>query len=324
MYPPTSDGRDIRKGPSPDRPFGVAAYGLLVLVILASTWIHHFEPHLLRVPKNGDVSSWRHPAFEETLLYDHATQEQRENILAQGVVLKDQHGFQAAGDLFALLMGWICFLHALRHHGFWKASCFLVGSFVFTGLEETIWILSGRFLSGTVKNPLGEPFLGTYWFTRGIFWFLETPLTACMGWFFIAYACVLTAGKVFPRMGLWGRAAAGGLIAMGIDLWVDPVQTAPEVMSWVWAKGDPLLLFGIPQYNFVGWFLLIFLFAIFWEALPGLEVRRGRTGATGVFFGLVLAVPFAVFAVIWVWICLLGGVLSLFGVERAIHIPRGW
>lgn len=324
MHPQTHDSSRRQKGLSPDVRFGVAAYGLLALVLVASTWIHHFEPHVLRVPRNGDVSSWRSPAFEETLLHEHATPGEREKILAEGVVLKDRYDLQAAGDVFALFMGWICFLHALRHYGFWKASCFLVGSFVFTGLEETIWILSGRFLGGRVENPLGETFFGTYWFTRGIVWFLETPLTACMGWFFIAYACVLTAGKVFPRMGLWGRAAAGGLIAMGIDLWIDPVQTAPEVMSWVWAKGDPLLLFGIPQYNFVGWFLLIFLFAIFWEALPGLEASRGRTGASVRFFGLVLAVPFAVFAVIWLWIYLLGGILSLVGVQGAMRIPRGW
>lgn len=324
MHPPTQNANGAGRRLSPDGRFGIAVYGLLGLVLFFSTGIHHFQPHLLRVPDNGDVPSWRRPAFEETLLYDHANPGQREQILAEGVVLKDRYDFQAAGDLFALLMGWICFLHALRHHGFWKASCFLVGSFVFTGLEETIWILTGRFLGGLVKNPLGETFFGTYWFTRGLFWFLETPLTACVGWFFIAYACVLTAGKVFPRMGLWGRAAVGGLIAMGIDLWIDPVQTAPEIMSWVWARGDSLLLFGIPQYNFVGWFLLIFLFALFWEALPGLEVRWGRAGATVRFFGLVLVVPFAVFVAIWLWIYLLGGILSLVGVEGAVQIPQGW
>ena len=43
-------------------------------------------------------------------------------------------------DLFTILLGWICFRHANKYFGFWMASCFLIGSFVFTGLEESMWI----------------------------------------------------------------------------------------------------------------------------------------------------------------------------------------
>jgi len=310
--------------PSYDRKFGVLAYGLLLLSLLLSTYLHHFQPQILRVPDNMDVSAWGRPSFEQTLIHDQMTEAQREQVRAEGVVMGKDMGLQFAGDLFIILMGWICFIHALRHYGFWMASCFLIGSVVFTGLEETLWILSGRFLGGMVRNPLGETFFGTYWFTRGFFWFLETPVTACLGWFFIAYSCVLTAGKVFPRMGLLWRATVGGLIAMAIDLWIDPVQTAPGMMSWVWAKGDFLVLFGIPHYNFVGWFLLIFLFAIFWEKLPLLEARHGRAKATRLFFSIILGVPFLVLVFIWMWIFLLGTVFSFAGVERAVHIPAGW
>ncbi|MEW6443926.1 MAG: carotenoid biosynthesis protein [bacterium] len=310
--------------PSYDRSFGAVAYGSLVAVLLLFSYLHHFQPQVLRVPDNGSVSSWQRPAFEETLIHDQMTAAQRQEIRSRGVVLGKDFGMQLAGDLFTMALAWVCFSHALRHFGFWMASCFLMGSFVFTGLEETLWILSGRFFGGMVHNPLGETFHGTYWFTRGIFWFLETPITACLGWFFIAYSCVLTAGKVFPRMGLWGRATVGGLIAMSIDLWIDPVQTAPEVTSWVWAKGDFLLFFGIPHYNFIGWFLLIFLFAIFWEKLPGMEARYGRAGATNRFFAIVLGVPWLVLFFIWLWLFVLGSLFSWAGVEQAVHVPRGW
>ena len=313
-----------RPQPSDDRKFGILAYGLLILSLLLSTYLHHFQPQILRVPDNTDVAAWGRPSFEQTLIHDQMTGPQREMVRAEGVVMGKDMGAQFAGDLFTILMGWICFVHALRHYGFWMASCFLIGSFVFTGLEETIWILSGRFFGGLIRNPLGETFYGTYWFTRGFFWFLETPVTACLGWFFIAYSCVLTAGKVFRRKALWWRATVGGLIAMAIDLWIDPVQTAPEMMSWVWAKGDFLLLFGIPHYNFLGWFLLIFLFAIFWEKLPLLEARHGRAKATRLFFSIILGVPFLVFLFIWMWLFLLGTFFSLGGVERAVHIPAGW
>ena len=307
-----------------DKVFGFVAYGLLLLVILLSTCLHHLRPQVLRVPDNRVPASWERPALDQTLLEERLTEEEKAAFLQDGVPLGRNLPAQFAADLFTILLGAFCFLHARRHFGFWMASCFLIGSFVFTGLEETLWILSGRFFGGSVNNPLGEAATGTYWFTRGGCWFLETPITACLGWFFIAYTCVLTAGKVLPRMGLLGRAAVGGVVAVGIELWVDPVQTAPEIMAWVWGRGDVLLLFGIPHYNFLGWFLLIFLFATFWERLPQMEASRGRPAATVRFFSIILTVPFAVLLFIWAWIFSLGILLSAAGVEQAVRIPGGW
>jgi len=307
-----------------DRKFGWTVYGALLLALLLSTWLHHARPLILNVPDNLAVGSWERPALEQSILAERLSAAQRSELLSTGVPQGADLSLQFAADAFILLLGWLCFRHALRHYGFWMASCFLVGSLVFTGLEESLWILAGRFLGGTIQNPLGEPVTGTYWFSRGGFWFLETPLTACVGWFFIAYACVLTAGRVFPRLNLWARAAAGGLIAMTIDLWMDPVQTAPEILAWVWGKGDVLLLFGIPHYNFLGWFLLIFVFAVFWERLPRMETRLGRAGATCRFFALILSAPFAILLGIWAWLGLLGELFSLLGVQGAIRLPSGW
>jgi hypothetical protein len=307
-----------------DKRFGVVAYGLLFLIILLSTYLHHLHPQVLRVPDNGTPAAWENPALEETLLVERLTAGGKARLLADGVPLGNDLPAQCAADLVTILLSWICFLHARRHFGFWMASCFLIGSFVFTGLEETLWILSGRFFGGMVSNPLGEVATGTYWFTRGGCWFLETPIVACLGWFFIAYSSVLTAGKVFPGMGLTGRACVGALIAVGVDLWMDPIQTSPEIMAWVWGKGDVLLLFGIPHYNFLGWFLLIFLFAILWEKLPAMEDRWGRPQATVRFVSIILTVPFAILFCLWAWIFLLGMLLSLVGVEHALRIPGGW
>lgn len=311
--------------PSFDRKYGWIAFGLLFVLILGSTWLHHCRPSVLRVPDNTDIASWSNPAFENTVIYERLTGGEREKLLAEGVPGGDDPLAQFLGmDLFTILLGWICFLHARRHFGFWMASSFLIGSFVFTGLEESMWILLGRFSPQTTANPLGEPVYGTYWFTKGGLWFLQTPITACVGWFFLAYSCVLVAGKVFPRMGLLGRAAVGGLVAMGIDLWLDPVATSAQVMNWVWAKGDVLLLFGIPHTNFVGWFLLIFLFAIFWEKLPVFERRWGRARASLIFYGILFVTEIAILAFFSVWIAILGNLLSWAGIEQAVTLPKGW
>ncbi len=125
-------------------------------------------------------------------------------------------------------------------------------------------------------------------------------------------------------MGILGRATVGGLIAMGIDLWMDPVVTSPEMISWVWAKGDLLLLFGIPHTNFVGWFLLIFLFAFFWERLPGMEEQWGRPKATFRFFLIIFATEIGILIFFGIWMTVLGLLLKLFGIAQAVQIPGGW
>ena len=310
--------------PGFDRNFCWVVYGLLILMVLGSTYLHHFQPQVLRVPSNTNISAWRNPDFSQTVIHDQMNAHQRARFVSQGVIMGGSLAFQLLSDLFPLFLGFLCFVHARKHFGLWMATCFLAGSFVFTGLEESMWILTGRFMPAHSLNPLGEPVFGTYWFTRGGLWFLETPVAACVGWFFLAYGSVLVAQKVFPQMGLWGRAAMGGLIAMGIDLWLDPVSTSPEIMSWVWAKGDILLLFGIPHSNFVGWFLLIFLFALFWEKLPLMEAKTGRARATARFFSIILATEAGIFIFFGTWMFALAGLFGLFGLGHTLHLPPGW
>ena len=111
---------------------------------------------------------------------------------------------------------------------------------------------------------------------------------------------------------------------MIIDLWIDPVQTAPEILAWVWGKGDFLLLFGIPHYNFLGWFLLIAVFAVIWEYLPQWEKNIGRAGATNRFLLLILLLPFGILFTLWTWLTLFGNILSMLGIDSVLHIPAGW
>ena len=289
------------------------AYGVVIAVVLVSTYLHHWQPQVLNVPSNRDVTAWKNPTFETSAVYQRATQEEREEILANGVPnssLREQFSI----DLIGIILSLFCFLHCRKTFGFWMASCFLLGSFIYTGLEESMWILIGRFF--TTK--------GTYWFTKGFFWFFETPVMACIGWFYIAYSCVLVAGKVFPNMSLRGRALIGGLTAMGIDLWCDPVVTSPEIISWVWTSGDILNVFGIPHTNFIGWFLLIFIFALFWEGyLPRWEIRWGRNKAATVLLVSLFGTKLGILVGFIVWSIILSILFTIF-LGGAVHIPPGW
>jgi uncharacterized membrane protein len=181
---------------------------------------------------------------------------------------------------------------------------FLGGSFVFTGIEESMWILLGRYASElqaalpssqtAVLGQGGQEISGTYYFTRGFFWFIETPLLACLGWFFVAYSCVYVANLILPRARLGFRAAAGGLLAMNLDLWLDPVQTHETFKSWIWAQADRINIFSIPLSNFMGWFLLIFLFALVFERLPDMVKRWGPAQAALYFYGVLFALEIGI------------------------------
>ncbi|UCD85276.1 MAG: carotenoid biosynthesis protein, partial [Deltaproteobacteria bacterium] len=207
-------------------------------------------------------------------------------------------------DLISIGLAWLCFHHAWRRLGIYRAMLFLGGSFVFTGLEESMWILLGRYsqdiqlaLPFAQEAALGENVQGvsgTYYFTRGFYWFIETPVMACLGWFFVAYSCIYVADLLMPRARILGKAAVGGLLAMNLDLWIDPVQTHEALTSWVWAEQDPISIFSIPLSNFMGWFLLIFLFALVFERLPDMVRRWGAGKAAVYFYGILLALEIGI------------------------------
>jgi len=234
----------------------VAGSWLVLLASIAtSTAVHHGRPEWLGVPPMDGVP-----------------------LTAPGVML--------ALDLVPIGLAGLCMVHAWRRLGAFLATTFLVGSFVFTGVEETMWILLGRF------GPDG-----TYHFTRGFFWFLETPVSACLGWFVLAYGCMHAAEIVFPRLGVVARATVAGLLAMNLDLWVDPVQTHPALLSWIWAEQPGgTWIFSIPITNFIGWFLLIFLFALVFERLPRAVATLGNVRATAGFYGILLALEVGILA----------------------------
>jgi len=240
----------------PERHAALTA-GMLVLLaasVGASTLLHHRWPSLLAVPPLDGVP---HSTLAEML----------------------------AADLLVIALASLCFIHAWRRRGPFLATAFLVGSFVFTGIEETMWILLGRFGPGP----------GTYYFTRGFFWFLETPVSACIGWFLLAYASMWVAEVVYPQAGATRQASLAGLIAMNLDLWIDPVQTHLAHRSWVWAEQpNGLWLLSIPATNFIGWFLLIFLFALVFDRLPGWVRGRGAGRATARFFAVLVALEVAI------------------------------
>ncbi len=185
-----------------------------------------------------------------------------------------------ARELGVVFIALLAFYHCYKTFGGWKATLFFIGSFLFTGLEENFWIIYG--------HSVGQD---TYFFNPEAYylWFGTVPFYVCIGWFFIAYGMVYTSTKLFKGTlggpGIIKRAVFGGLLAVNLDLVIDPI--AVRNVWWVWpqADGATFWILGIPFTNFLGWFLLIFLFGILWEKIPPKEEQWGRRKTTLIFFG---------------------------------------
>jgi putative membrane protein len=248
------------------RTFSLVIFTVLGVCIGISTIIHYLAPWIFQVPSDT-------PPFLST---SHTLE----------LIITDISSF-----IGALLI----FYHSYHKYGLWRSILFLTGSFVFTGLEEAMWILLGRF-------GLTFP---TYFFSRGGLWFFEVPFYTCVGWYIVAYTCVFLAEKLVPNpRHFLAHAAIGAFLAMDLDLWTDPVMVnlgritvTNDVGMWVWNMEYTLKFFGIPLMNFLGWFLVIFLFALLWKVVPRRLDQWGYRKTTLIFYGcmpLLLGVCFLV------------------------------
>jgi Carotenoid biosynthesis protein len=272
-FTPNMPEIDLSKRPEKTtRPELIVVYAIIAFVVIStliSTILHHGYPHVLRVPSNEGIPM-------SSLL---------EMFIA---------------DLLPIGMAWMCFRHGWRRTGLFRAMIFLGGSFIFTGVEESMWILIGRYGADIVAvlTPAGgsvPPWYGTYYFTKGFFWFLETPVSACLGWFFIAYSGLYMAELVIPKAHNFTKAFLAGFLAMNIDLWLDPVMTSDKFKAWIWAdQPGGIWLFSIPLTNFIGWFFLVFIFDWVYNWLPSLTEKRGPIKASIIFYGVLMVIEIAI------------------------------
>lgn len=243
-----------------DRRFLLIIFGALGAVITITTIIHHLFPFLIQVPTV--VIPFILPAqlrLMELLIWDLST----------------------------VFLSVLLYYHVAKKHGILLATFFLTGSIIFTGFEGLMWILGGRF---GLTNP-------TYFFSRGGLWFFEIPLYACLGWFIIAYSSVYAAEHLFKTDRIFWSAFLGGIFAVMIDLWMDPIYVnlgamaldANAVGLWVWEMQHTLEIFSIPFMNFLGWFLVVFLFAYLWEKIrEAYQMKHwSKRKCTLIFYGCI-------------------------------------
>lgn len=210
--------------------FIVSSSLIMIIFIAFTTILHHIFPQILQVPNVRGPYTIK-PLWLDLFYFDSIT----------------------------IILSIIIIYHGIKTHGKFKTICFFYGSIVFAGLEECLWILSGRY------NLI--PFK-TYFFTRGGLWFLEIPLSVCLMWFIIVWCCLYIAEIIFPNKKFLFHAFIAGIFAVSLDLFIDPMMVNYGAVSmfsdsegmWVWLSNPSktFMIFSIPFFNFLGWFFVIF------------------------------------------------------------------
>jgi len=244
-----------------DNKFIILTTAIITVIVIFSTILHHLYPYILQVPNvRGPYSS--EPIWIDLII----------------------------SDLIIFGFASVTVYHGIKSIGKFKTFCFLYGTVLFAGLEECIWILGGRFKI--------IPF-ETYFFTRGGLWLLEIPFDTCLAWFVISYSCLYITKIIFPNRIYIFHAFIAGILAVSLDLFMDPVMVNLGSVSrysdskgnWVWLNNpkESFSIFSIPFNNFIGWFLVIFLFIVYYGYILDDEKikSRGKNKSLLIFFGFI-------------------------------------
>jgi uncharacterized membrane protein len=152
--------------------------------------------------------------------------------------------------------------------GWTIALSFLVGSIFWTTPLETLGILTGSYSYTAFAGSLFPGYKGY------LVWIGVVPLWIEMGWFIVSASSFMIFHEVLmSKRRAVVAAAVAGLFAVNLDLMIDPVASSNNL--WVWL-GPSVNFLGIPVYNYVGWFIMIFFYdIIIWSTVIGFRRMKG-------------------------------------------------
>lgn len=151
-------------------------------------------------------------------------------------------------ELSAYAFGILFTIHAHKEGLRWLST--LLWGMVFGTAIELLLLQAGGYSYGKfliMLGPAGK----------------QVPLWVGVGWGVIAYAASWTAQRLRQPTVL--RATTAGVLAVNIDLSLDPI--AELLGFWSWAQPKGASFYDVPFDNFLGWFAIVSLFSFAVRAL---------------------------------------------------------
>ena len=155
-------------------------------------------------------------------------------------------------ELFSYLL-LVLFLYSGYIRFGWKTTfLFLVASIYWTMPLENFGVLMNFFNYCTPSTSLCSKYL---------LWIGNVPFWISIGWFDVTFPA-FHISDYFVKANTWTKAVVGGLIAVNLDLILDPAATSSKL--WIWTH-ESFYILGVPVTNYIAWFLLVTLFIIVFE-----------------------------------------------------------
>jgi len=155
-------------------------------------------------------------------------------------------------ELGTIAIAFVVAFAGVKVYGKERAAYFLAGSILWTSIIENLGVIDHSYSYYTYAGLFGPHYAGYF------FWVGQVPLWIELGWVIVALSLfVLFHEVVLPGRNPLLQAACAALFAVNIDLLIDPVAVANNLWQWI---NPSIYIFGVPIYNFAGWFCLIFFF----------------------------------------------------------------
>ncbi len=122
--------------------------------------------------------------------------------------------------------------------------------------RQLAWLMISGVLMGyaiEVSQTTQQP--AFYYYTQALIWLPgKVPLGIVLSWASIFFALFSTLKALSPAP--WLAPLIGGVVAVGLDFITDPAFVSQSF--WVWKES--IGWFGIPWFNYMGWFLIVATF----------------------------------------------------------------
>jgi uncharacterized membrane protein len=152
----------------------------------------------------------------------------------------------------AIIILFVAGYAGVKVYGKERTAYFLAGSILWTSIIENLGVINKSYTYYTYAGLFGPNYPGY------AFWVGQVPLWVELGWVIVAISLfVLFHEGRLPGRSPFLQAACAGLVAINIDLVIDPVAVTNSLWQWINPSVDIL---GVPIYNFFGWFCLIFFY----------------------------------------------------------------
>lgn len=165
--------------------------------------------------------------------------------------------FPILTEIWFLFITVVVFYAACKMYGNYKTGVFLAGVLLWIAPVENYAVLEGTYTYYGNSGLLFPNYPGY------LLWVGVVPLWVILGWFVLAMSGrFLFHERFFSKRRAAIQALASGLFALNIDFMIDPIASSNGLWTWT---SEGISILQVPLFNFVGWFLLIFLFDLIAE-----------------------------------------------------------